>query len=578
MNQSSVLGSLLTPGQVDHAIDLHEQKIAQLRNDILSLKSRRNAFSSISRLPPELLGEIFVALVQSCAAFFRPPHPRYKAPRSRSRDWVAINMVCRHWRDVALRTTHIWSYVYLQSHLETLKLFLDRSGQVPLKLATITSSVLPKEVLTCVVQNMGRVESIRIRFDKTLSVLSQTQPLNAPLLDSLMITGLSVMQDFSGLAQARWPRLKVLSCAQTSFRFIQATVRPTLTSLKVTHMRLPEPPITWLNLLHSIPHLETLELEDAITSTDTVSSRSMPQLARAVTLPNLKFLLLGDTQTGAACAHLLAQLLIPTNVEIVIEGTKNCTPEDYRSIFSTCAAKQAEPSAFGAAQPILGMVIGGNLVGDYGYTIVEMHACNGSPLHLEPYGPKRDFPVIDDMTRTLTFALYGSPKAFLKTARDIYPLQELTKIRINLYEITEEIMSQLSLFPNIREIYLKLHVRTATALIQYIQKPGSFSRLEKLVLSDLIWGQPRRERSRQKPLVLALVATLAARKDQGVRLKYLELPNAKGLRKDLGDLDQLRAQVEYFECDVLEEAVKEAECGESDCATGSLTDSDLSEY
>lgn len=92
--------------------DLQAQ-IDDLKVQITALQSRHNAASLIGRLPPELLSHIFGML-------------SYIWPR-----WIRVTHVCRHWREVALDCTGLWSRITF-SHSDFTQVKLARSKRHPL--------------------------------------------------------------------------------------------------------------------------------------------------------------------------------------------------------------------------------------------------------------------------------------------------------------------------------------------------------------------------------------------------------------------------------------------------------------
>ncbi|TEB37109.1 hypothetical protein FA13DRAFT_1614958, partial [Coprinellus micaceus] len=84
-----------------------------LKAEITALQGRHNAASLIGRLPPELLSHIFGML-------------SYTWTR-----WIRVTHVCRHWREVALDCTSLWSRITF-SHNDFTQAKLARSKRHPL--------------------------------------------------------------------------------------------------------------------------------------------------------------------------------------------------------------------------------------------------------------------------------------------------------------------------------------------------------------------------------------------------------------------------------------------------------------
>jgi F-box-like len=95
--------------EMDHSptsISLFDKHIASLQNKIRQLSNDRNAILPISRLPVEVLSEIFLVL-----AALIPYEEAKKRP-----GWIAITYVCQRWRAAALGCLRLWSSISL-THL-----------------------------------------------------------------------------------------------------------------------------------------------------------------------------------------------------------------------------------------------------------------------------------------------------------------------------------------------------------------------------------------------------------------------------------------------------------------------------
>lgn len=93
---------------------------------IRDLKMRLNTFADIGQLPIELLPRIFVAYAQDRCQSATCKHPRLTSP-----DWIRLARICRHWHDVALETSHFWSFLCVRK-ITTLSALLPLSKSSPL--------------------------------------------------------------------------------------------------------------------------------------------------------------------------------------------------------------------------------------------------------------------------------------------------------------------------------------------------------------------------------------------------------------------------------------------------------------
>ncbi|KII87399.1 hypothetical protein PLICRDRAFT_254172 [Plicaturopsis crispa FD-325 SS-3] len=109
---------------VDAARQHVDNEIAALERSIWAFKTRRNEFALISRLPPEILSEVFL-----CGRAMHTPE--------RDTRWIKVTYVCRHWRDVALDCPRFWSYIIPRTLKWTQEL-LARSKDAPLTIVSTT--------------------------------------------------------------------------------------------------------------------------------------------------------------------------------------------------------------------------------------------------------------------------------------------------------------------------------------------------------------------------------------------------------------------------------------------------------
>ncbi|TFK68815.1 hypothetical protein BDN72DRAFT_768745, partial [Pluteus cervinus] len=93
-----------------HQID---QEINALEGRILSLRTARNRLAPVSRIPMEVLTEIF-SLTQDIS------------DESYGRAALVISWVCQHWREMALGFPALWSCIDL-THIDCVQAFLERS-------------------------------------------------------------------------------------------------------------------------------------------------------------------------------------------------------------------------------------------------------------------------------------------------------------------------------------------------------------------------------------------------------------------------------------------------------------------
>ena len=97
-------------------------EIQRLNDLICSLKSRRNSLCSVSRLPTEVLSEIFLDLAEQLQV-----QDRFKVDFK----WISVAHVCRLWRHIAFQRGRLWSRIDMTTP-DLTAAFVDRSNGAPL--------------------------------------------------------------------------------------------------------------------------------------------------------------------------------------------------------------------------------------------------------------------------------------------------------------------------------------------------------------------------------------------------------------------------------------------------------------
>ncbi|TFK69744.1 hypothetical protein BDN72DRAFT_767587, partial [Pluteus cervinus] len=87
-----------TIDRIDQEITQLEAQISQLSEQILSLKSTRNAHVSVAHLHHEILQDIFITTAVESGG-------------TTGHAALSVSWVCRSWRQVALRTPALWSFI-----------------------------------------------------------------------------------------------------------------------------------------------------------------------------------------------------------------------------------------------------------------------------------------------------------------------------------------------------------------------------------------------------------------------------------------------------------------------------------
>ncbi|KAI0802040.1 hypothetical protein BC629DRAFT_162202 [Irpex lacteus] len=115
---------------------------AAVENLVSAIRGSQNRIAGINRLPEEILGYIFEVLADLVRddTEMRLRSSWRNLPQER---WLQINLVCRHWRRIALSRPALWTCIYFgapnkdPSGNDLTAMSLGRSGILPLTLPRI---------------------------------------------------------------------------------------------------------------------------------------------------------------------------------------------------------------------------------------------------------------------------------------------------------------------------------------------------------------------------------------------------------------------------------------------------------
>lgn len=194
-----------------------------VRRQLRELKTRRNSLARISRLPDEVLMEIFLRVKNMNNPLCR-----------RLQSWHWIAHICARWRSVALAAACLWTDPPTEQHLYTL-LMLQRSQLSPLYIEMNHGT--SKDTCTAVFSHIQRISSLVLRSNPEHlqcfhAVLTSTTTA-ASLLKDLAISDFTTsIRPQLSLPEARknLPALKSLTLANVRFNW-QMFPLPSLTSL-----------------------------------------------------------------------------------------------------------------------------------------------------------------------------------------------------------------------------------------------------------------------------------------------------------------------------------------------------------
>ena len=299
-----------------------DRSIARLEESIRALKSRRNELSPISRLPVEILCNIF----------------KFSEGRARRPDsWTNYSQVSQHWRTSALNAPELWTNIPLD-YPRWAQEMLIRSKMANL---TIRSKPSLKEsaietVKSCLYE-MKRVEKIDFTAIPVfmLEEIFRDFPKSAPQLHTLCIrphaTGPAFSIDDDLLYDTEnLRRVELINCViNWDSRLLTGLTRLNLqVSLKANSSI-----IQVLQALQRMPALTNLDLEDSIPN-DLAGLLTYP----VVDLPCLRAL---NVSSGVhALTTFLRHITFPNSalLNLTCEG-KRSTQIDFPSFFSVLVTK-----------------------------------------------------------------------------------------------------------------------------------------------------------------------------------------------------------------------------------------------
>jgi hypothetical protein len=300
------------------AIQLHAHR-NKAREILRLLDERRNAFSTVNRLPKEVLTSIFEAL-QENHVFNDPFPPATELELANWHWWMVVTRVCRHWRRIALSTPTLWKNVHAKHICRALDSDGEQYGggrdyEMPISLiersrpATLNLScalnelehglhptLTPEEpdgLYNSLRDNVHRLEGFYL---STASSLDQTllDILDIPLphLSSLQIR---IEDDLivSVVRQEETELPRLFGGGTSNLRRLSLwgyTSWPHNTFPRLTHLSLHEQLTTptldqFLNVLEALPRLEVLHLER---SGPEIPSGTIILPRRQIHLPNFR--------------------------------------------------------------------------------------------------------------------------------------------------------------------------------------------------------------------------------------------------------------------------------------------------
>ncbi|KAG2757078.1 hypothetical protein P692DRAFT_20790170 [Suillus brevipes Sb2] len=299
-----------------------DNELGAMEERMRALRTRRNNFSPISSIPPEILGTIFVQHAQQMQLLHVPDNPAVLS-------WLKVGHICRHWREVALGTPELWATPFLNSSRATEEMLM-RSKMAPLN-------------LRC--GQRYRMDSVQ----KALMHIDRLQEVSLPFLNGGM-TYRWVMEFLNKLSSCSAPKLQSLSLEEEFAQTLRIAIPTSFVAPNLRSLQLKYCDLSWassvltgltslnikklspeclptleelISALRRMPSLRFLELEDAL-PTLPPQTMSLPRAPPAmnVRLPHLNRLRFVAKILDVA--NVLAHIELPDST--MLEVQLGCRP------------------------------------------------------------------------------------------------------------------------------------------------------------------------------------------------------------------------------------------------------------
>jgi len=337
----------------DHLLKVIDDEITVSERVVQQLKSRRNSIVPVSRLPPEILVEIFSLL----------PFPVDDSKCVPYLEWICVTHVCRRWREIALHSLCLWKHInFTKLTLDGFTQILARAKMSPLHVeAKITPrskarfNALRRQLEahishTCHLSISGKFQTVLERLVSpapalvSLSLTRPSHPFSSSQLECIIIPD----SLFNGTAP-KLTRLELLGCSI-------GWKSPLLKGLQTLKIRTPSAHVMptledWLATLNEMRQLKTLILHDA-TPAVSIDNPHTSEPQRTVTLPSLTYF--NITASARDCALALAHLVLPALISLHVTAvSKSWDGDDVRLLIPYVARNAHGPQDTAPLRTIL---------------------------------------------------------------------------------------------------------------------------------------------------------------------------------------------------------------------------------
>ncbi|KAJ8517839.1 hypothetical protein ONZ45_g5031 [Pleurotus djamor] len=309
-------------GSMHNLTDIAAQKLIdseQHKSAILALQNRRNTDCAIAHIPDTLLASIF-------AEIRGDPSDEIDSKR-----WHRVNLVCSHWRAVALTDPSLWSNIKVKNRNMSPKAMswtlekLKRAAMVPLTVNYYVSRLGdnaydPSLSITNILpsRNLRSLNILSADPDHTQNALDCILQRDTQASKTLLALSIRLVLD-------PFRRLSTLGTCKEfpNLRSLTLSYMPTPASLpslpRLTHLRFTDAPkIAVSRLLQAVsktPSIEDISIFGALVDDrDSLSTVSLPHLASL----SVKF-----AQSTNCPYHLFEHLQFPASTSVTIKFDEN---------------------------------------------------------------------------------------------------------------------------------------------------------------------------------------------------------------------------------------------------------------
>ncbi|TFK63116.1 hypothetical protein BDN72DRAFT_964126 [Pluteus cervinus] len=479
--------------------------------------------SPIACLPPEILPLVFLEVRQ--------------ASRAKSSAILAISRVSRLWRNIALSTPELWTWIDIPD-VGMIQTFLIRAKNRPLSIALKEVRSNNRLPITAALQSLHHIRYLKlsvyyyIDWSRLGPFVEMTRPARA--LETLHLDGICLPEPPGLPFSGSLPSLRHLHLHRFDTEWKTIPDCPRLRSLCIITpeilIGIPE----FLQRLPTFPLLEELETGGIFEE-----GSGAGYLTDRIELPNLKYLTFNNEETCDVIA-LLGSLHVPSTCKIRLKVNQN-EPDEHLSLFPALAT---------CRRGTVGHIRELKVIAD-GWVGLRIYEGHKEPEREdEPYG------YTADGRSNLQFTIwqpFNEPKPrhpirlATRICRNHLDLSRLEAIDLVSKDVTDyptpsfwEFIDSLSTLRalKVRQIYARSFIEYISTTLQSDEPIIPFGIINKLVYED-----PTNDTQQYPMRLTGLIEYLRARVDKECPLATLTLVHVGTSQVPGGFLEELRGLV-----------------------------------